>query len=348
MYPCTMIRHGNTRPRTSEPRCISRRRLLGAITLSLVRVPLPVEGQPSMHRIGVLAIGARTSGFDGQSRPMIEQLRTDGWVEGANIAFEYRFDEGKRERLPALAADLVKLKVSAIVAVGTPAALAAKGATASIPIVMVHVGDPVRSGLVASLRSPGGNVTGMAFLGSEITAKQVQLLKEVVPHARSLGLLFDPLNPNQVDALTGPTFAAAAAAGLKLHPIKADASAGLDAAFAEVIRTRVDVLLVWPLSRAAGWIQEAAALATKHRLVTLGTFRTYAEQGMLLSYIGRAEEQFQRAAVYIDRLLKGAKPADLPVEQPTRFDLTINLKTAKILGLTIPPSLLLRADHVIE
>jgi putative ABC transport system substrate-binding protein len=279
---------------------------------------------------------------------MTEQLRAGGWVEGQNIALEYRLDEGKRERLPTLAAELVDLKVSAIVAIGTPAALAAKRATATIPIVMINVGDPVRSGLATSLPRPGGNVTGMAFMGPEITFKQVELLKEVLPPAGAIGLLYDPLNPAQVDSLADVVSTAAAAARLKVHPIEVAASSPLDAAFVEVTRKRIDGLLVYPLDRPPGWARDVAALATKRRLPTVGSFRWFAEQGMLMAFAARAEEQYQRAGVYIDRLLRGARASALPIEQPTRFHLVVNAKTAKALGLTIPPSVLARADEVIQ
>jgi putative ABC transport system substrate-binding protein len=327
--------------------------LLGilAVPLLLLVSALGAEAQQvgEPHRIGVISIGGpRTPAFDALLRPMIEQLRADGWVEGQSIALEYRFDEGKRERLAALIAELVDLKVKVIVAISTPAALAAKRGTATIPIVMIRVGDPVRSGLVASLQRPGGNVTGMALLGPEVTSKQVELLKEAVPHARTLGVLFDALNPAQASSFADSMPAATAATGLELHPIKAEASEPLTAAFAEARAKRCDALLVWPLTRTAGWIREAADLATKHRLPTLGMFRSYAEQGMLMSYAPRDEEQFQRAATYVNRILRGREPRDLSIEQPTLFDFVVNVKTATALGLTLPPALLLRADQLLD
>jgi putative ABC transport system substrate-binding protein len=322
-----------------------------ALALLLVASPLGTEAQQTgqVHRIGYISIGGPpTPAFTAFIRPMIEQLRADGWTEGRNLTLEYRFDEGKRERLPALVAELINLKVSAIVAVSTPAALAARKATATIPIVMVNVGDPVRNGLVASLARPGGNVTGMAFLGPEIILKQLELLKEAVPHARTLGILFDPINPAQVAGLADTVPAAARALGLQLHPIEVAATTPLEAAFAEVIRKRVDMLLIYPLSRRSGWDQEIAELALRQRVPTLGTFSIFAERGMLLAFAPSAEEQVQRAATYIDRILRGTKPSDLPVEQPTRFHLVVNRKTAKALGLTLPNTVLLRADQVIE
>jgi len=323
---------------------------LATLVLALLTAPLATEAQQpgKVHRIGVLVPGSLTSGPPPATQQMLEELRKRGWAEGQNIALEYRFDEGKRERIPTLAAELVDLKVSVIVAIGTPAALAAKGATATIPIVMVNVADPVRSGLVASLPRPGGNVTGMTFMGPEITGKQVELLKEVMPApADTLGVLFDPLNPRQVDAVAELP-PAAAAARLKVHSIPVAVSSPLDTAFAEVIRKGINGLFVWPLDRPPGWAPEVAVLATKHRLPTLATFRSHVEQGMLMSFSARGEEQYQRAGVYIDRLLRGSSASDLPIEQPTRFHLAMNLKTAKALGLTIPPSVLARADEVIQ
>jgi len=303
-----------------------------------------------VHRIGLISIGGplTPAAFTDYIRPMIEQLRADGWVEGQNITLHSRFDEGKRERLSGLVAELVNLKASAIVAVSTPAALAAKKATATIPILMVNVADPVRSGLVATLRQPGGNVTGMAFLGPEIVSKQIEVMKEIAPQAKTLAVMFDPQNSAHVERLADTVPVAARAASLQLHPIEVAATTPLDAAFVEIRRKRVDVILVLPLSRPFGWDREAADLAIKYRLPAFGTFPVEAERGLLLSFGPTAKEQFQRAATYIDRILRGATPRDLPVEQPTQFQLVVNLKTAKALGLTIPQSILLRADRVIE
>jgi putative ABC transport system substrate-binding protein len=265
--------------------------------------------------------------------------------------FESRFDEGKRDRLPTLAAELAGRNVDVIFTRGTPAALAAKATTTTIPIVMIFVADPVRSRLVTSLARPGGNVTGMAILGPDITRKQLELLKEIVPHASTVGVLFDPLNPGQTDQLYNELATAAAALSVKLHPLKVDASSPLEAAFAEALRKRADALLVYPLgtgASGAGVGREVADLAIKHRLATATTFRAYTAEGVLVSFSGRVDEQYQRAAVHIDKILRGAKPVDLPVEQPTKFELVINLKTAKALGMTIPQSILLRADQVIQ
>jgi ABC-type uncharacterized transport system substrate-binding protein len=318
-----------------------------ALALTLVAPPFAAEAQQpgKKVRIGVLSQGVPDPA---PGLPLVQPLRALGWVQGQNLVFESRFDEGKRDRLPSLAADLAGHNVDVIFTRGTPAALAAKAATQTIPIVMIFVADPVRSRLVASLARPGGNITGMAILGPDITRKQLEALKEVVPRVATVGVLFDPLNPGQTDQLHNELAAAAAALGVRLHPLKVDASSPIEAVFAEALGARADGLVVYPLGIGAATGREVANLAIKHRLPTTTTFRAYTEQGLLVSFSGSVDEQYQRAAVYIDKILRGARPADLPVEQPSKFDLAINVKTAKALSLTIPPSLLLRADKLFE
>jgi putative ABC transport system substrate-binding protein len=269
-------------------------------------------------------------------------------VEGQNLVLVSRFDEGRPDRLSTLAAELVDRNVDVIFTRGTPAALAAKAATATIPIVMIFVANPVRSRLVASLARPGGNITGTANLAANIFGKQLELLKEIVPRTSTVGVLFDPLNPAQTDQVHNELAAAAAVLAVKLYPLKVDASSALEAVVAEALHKRADALIVYPLSTGAGVGRAVADLAIKHRLATVTTFRTYTEQGLLASFSGSVDEQYRRAAVHIDKILRGAKPADLPIEQPTKFEFVINLRTAKALGLTIPQSVLLRADQVIE
>jgi putative tryptophan/tyrosine transport system substrate-binding protein len=317
-----------------------RRAFLG--TLSLLAAPLAVEAQQAgrVYRVGILASVIAPT-------PLAQPLRALGWVEGQNLVFERRYDEGKRERLPVLAAELAERNVSLIFALGTPAAQAAKAATATIPIVIIFVADPVRSGLVTSLARPGGNITGMAFFGPDVVKKQLETLKEAVPQTASVGILFDPLNTAQIEQLAQEIPAAAAVLSLKTHSLKVDASIPLNTVFAEARQKRADALLVYPLNR-PGVEREIASLAIKHQLPTVTTFRRYVDQGVLMSFGASADEQYQRAASYIDRILRGAKPGDLAVEQPSKFELVINLKTAKALGLSIPPSLLQRADQVIE
>jgi ABC-type uncharacterized transport system substrate-binding protein len=317
-----------------------------SLALGLLTTSIADAQQPGRKlRIGVLSQGFPQSA---PSLPLVQALAVLGWVEGQNVMFESRFDEGKPDRLATLAAELVGANVDVIFTRGTPATLAAKSATTTIPIVMVFVANPVRSGLVASLARPGGNITGTANLAADIFGKQLQLLKEIVPLATNVGVLFDPLNRAQADQLHNELAAAAAALTVKLHPLRVDASATLDAIFAEALRHRTDALVVYPLSTGADVGREVATLAIKHRLPTIATFRAYTEQGILASFSGSVSEQYQRAAQLIDKIVRGATPAGLPVEQPTRFDLVVNLKTAKALGLTIPPSVLARADEIIE
>ncbi len=326
---------------------ITRRVFLGTLVGGLLAAPLATDAQPGKKvRIGVLSQGFPDPA---PGLPLVQPLRALGWAEGQNLVFESRFDEGRRDRLPTLAAELVGRNVDVIFTRGTPAALAVKATTATIPIVMIFVANPVRSGLVASLARPGGNITGTAILGADIFGKQLELLKEIVPRTSTVGVLFDPANPAQTDQLQNELAAAAAVLAVKLHPLRVDASSALDAVFAEALRKRADALVVYPLGGPELGVGRAVAdLAIKHRLATVTTFRAYAEQGVLASFSGSVDEQYQRAAVYIDKILRGARPADLPVEQPTKFELVINMKTAKALGLTIPQSVLLRADQIIE
>jgi putative ABC transport system substrate-binding protein len=331
---------GQTRPVTT------RRRFMGTLALGLLAPPLAAEAQQpgKKVRIGVLSQGLPDPAA---GLRLARPLRALGWVEGQNLVFESRFDESRPDRLPTLAAELVALNVDVIFTRGTPAALAAKATTATIPIVMIFVANPVRSGLVASLARPGGNITGTANLAADIFGKQLELLKEIVPRASTVGALFDPLNRAQTDQLHNELAAAAAVLAVKLHPLKVDASSALEAVFGEALRKRADALVIFPVG--TGSVGRAVAdLAIKHRLATITTFRTYTEQGMLASFSGSVDEQYQRAAVHIDKILRGARPADLPVEQPTKFELVINLKTAKALGLTIPQPVLLRADELIQ
>ena len=321
--------------------------VLALLALGVVAALLDAEAQPPGKKV---RIGVLSQGFPDPppGLPLIQPLRALGWVEGQNLVFESRFDEGRPDRLPNLAAELVGRNVDVIFTRGTPATLAAKATTATIPIVMIFVANPVRSQLVASLARPGGNITGTANLAADIFGKQLQLLKEIVPGASTVGVLFDPLNSAQTDQLDNELAAAAAVLAVKLLPFKVYASSALEAVFAEARRTRADALVVFPLSTGADVGRAVADLAIKHRVPTITTFRAYTDQGVLASFSGSLDEQYQRAAAHIDKILRGARPADLPVEQPTKFDFVINLKTAKALGLTIPQSLLLRADEVIQ
>ena len=315
----------------------------------ILAAPLAADGQPTgkVHRIGYLSGSSATAvlrfveGFR-------QGLRDLGWVEGQNIVIDYRFAEGRFDRLPDLAAELVRLKVEVIVAGPTPPAVAAKNATGTIPIVMYAVGDPVGQGLVASLARPGGNVTGLSFtVGSETFGKGLELLKETVPEVRRLAVLSNPANASHALAIENVKVAARSL-GVQLQLLEARGPEEFEGAFAAMAKERVAALLVptdpvFFLHRA-----RLAELAAKNRLPSVHSLREYVEAGGLMSYGPSLLDLLRRAATFVDKILKGAKPADLPVEQPTKFELVINLKTAKALGLTIPQSLLLRTDQVIE
>jgi putative ABC transport system substrate-binding protein len=275
-------------------------------------------------------------------------LRELGYEEGRNIAIESRWAEGKYDRYPALAADLVRLKVDVIVAQGGAVTQAAQQATRTIPIVMSLVLDPVGIGLVASLARPGGNVTGTAFMGPDLVGKQLELLKEMVPKVSRVALLRNPDNPADTAMLRGAE-AAARALGVRLQALEARNPQEIDSAFAAMTRERAGALLISPDPLFGTQRRQIAELAAKRRLPAMhGGTPDYAEAGGLMVYSPNILDLHRRAATYVDKILKGGKPADLPVEQPTKFELIINLKAAKALGLTIPQSLLRRADQIIE
>jgi putative ABC transport system substrate-binding protein len=321
------------------------------LSLALLAAPLAAEAQAAgkVYRVGILGNlpltspeGARVWGT------FIQGLRDLGYVEGQNIAIEQRFSEGKYEQLPALAAELVGLKVDVIVAPASQNPLAAKQATRTIPIVMTNAFDPVASGLVASLARPGGNVTGLSFEASPQTiGKQLELLKEIVPHVSRMAVLENPANPSHALYL-GEAKVAARTLGVRLQTLEARGPDDFERAFTAIIRERAEALLV--LEDGMFFLHQTRItdLAAKRHLPAVSGLREFTHAGGLESYAPSLRDNFRRAAYFVDRILKGAKPADLPVEQPTKFDLVINLKTAKVLGLTIPPSVLARADEVIE
>jgi putative ABC transport system substrate-binding protein len=312
------------------------------LSVSLTLAPLASEAQQAtkIPRVGLLDY---TAFWD----PLRQGLRDLGYVEGQNIALEYRRSEGRSERLPDLAAELVRLKVDVIVTAGTPPTQAAMQATTTIPIVMVSIGDPLRTGLVASLARPGGNVTGNTILGAELAGKRLQLLKDILPNFSRVAFLWNPANASQI-----PHFdeiqAAARVLGLRVQSVEVRDSTEFESAFLKMMRDRPDALIMTADAMHQlhlAWIVDFTA---KRRLPAMYQTKEYVEAGGLMSYGASQADLFRRAAVYVDKILKGAKPADLPVEQPSKFELVINLKTAKALGLTIPPSVLGRADHVIE
>ena len=326
---------------------MNRRAFIGTLAGALLAAPLAAEGQPAgkVVRIGVLTLGFA------RSTPPIEAfqqgLREHGYVEGQNTALEFRFAKGRTDRLPALAAELVRLNVDVIVTESNVAALAAKHATQTIPIVMAVAGDPVKAGVVTSLARPGVNITGLTLIHPELSSKRLQLLNEAVPRLTHVAVVWNPTNPAAAGFLR-ETEVAARSLGLRVKGVEVRSPAELDEAFRVVTSARPSALIT--LGDGMLWSVRARIVefATKNRLPGVFPERDFPEAGGLMSYGPNLTANFQRAATLVDRILKGANPADLPIEQPTKFELVINLKTAKALGLTIPPSLLQRADQVIE
>jgi putative tryptophan/tyrosine transport system substrate-binding protein len=276
-------------------------------------------------------------------RDFRQGLRELGYVEGQNIRFEFRSAQGQANRLPELAAELVRLKVDVIVTWFTPPTQAAKQATHEIPIVMADTGDPIGTGLVASLPRPGGNVTRIASVSAELAGKSVQLIRDMLPSARRVAALANAADPFAKPFLEQIKLGGEAT-GTTINPVSIGGSEEFEAAFAAMEKDRPDAIIVQPSLPS----RRAAELALKQRVPAVSVPRWFAEQGGLMSYSPRYADLFHKAAVYVDKILKGARPADLPVEQPTHFELVINMKTAKALGLTIPESFVLRADEVIE
>jgi len=308
--------------------------------------PLEARAQQgAMPVIGFLSAGSpTTTAALGTWRQVLADA---GFVEGRNVAIEYRFAEGKYDRLPALAAELVRRQVAVIVAIPTPAALAAKAATTTIPIVFIAAEDPVKVGLVANLARPGGNVTGGSILFAELGPKQLGLLRELVPTAARIGLLVNPNNINAED-VTKDVTAAGGAAGVEIEVVHASNILEIDAAFASLVRKRADALVAATDSFFFNRRLQLATLATRHAIPAVFNAREYAEVGALMSYGTSLTEAFRQVGIYTGRILQGAKPADLPVVQSSKFEFVINLSTARALGIDIPPTLLARADDVIE
>jgi len=317
-----------------------------ALCLGILGAPLPAEAQQPgrFHQIGFLL---HRSPEASRIEPFRQGLRALGYIEGENVAIEQRYTHGVHDRLPGLAAELVRRKVDVIVVDGTVAAMAARAATTTIPIVFVLASDPVGSGLVASLARPGGNVTGLSTLYTELSGKQLQMLKEAVPEASRVAFLCNPENPAMGPGLNGAQ-ATARALAVQLQVFEVRRPNELEKAFSAMARDRVGALLTLPDALFSNERVQLLKLATKSRLPAIFSPRDFVEAGGLMSYGPNVPNQFRRAANYVDRILKGANPADLPIEQPTTFELVINLKTAKALGLTIPQSVLIRADEVIQ
>jgi putative ABC transport system substrate-binding protein len=304
--------------------------------------------QPAMPVVGFLSAQSADDDFKNITVPFFQGLKETGYGEGQNVSVEYRWAENQLDRLPVLVADLVRRRVAVIVAVGTAEALAAKAATTTIPIVFDGVGgDPVALGLVASFNRPGANVTGIAILSTELAPKRLQLLRQVIPNAALFGLLVDPVFP-ATQSLVTDMQAAARTLGLQLVIVEARTDSDLETAFATFQQRRVDGVLVGNGSLFTRRMEQLAALGARHALAEMYYYREFALAGGLMSY-GNSRNYFNhQAGIYTGRILKGEKPADLPVQQVTKLDLVINLKTAKALGLTIPETLLATADEVIQ
>jgi len=324
---------------------VDRRTFLAGAGAVVLALPLAAEAQQpgKVSRIGVLATAnPRSAPF---YQAFEQRLRELGYVDGQNIAFEYRDAEGKLDRLPGLAAELVRLNVNVIVAASDAATRAAKEATTAIPILIAGINfDPVALGYVASLARPGANVTGVFFLHLELTAKRFDLFKEMLPRVKRVAVFTDLVAADQLAKVE----AANRSIGLKLQPLKLQNSPDLEDAFRVVMRSHAEALFVLESAVIFRVRREIAQVALKDRLPTSFAFREYVDAGGLMAYGVNFSNMFRRVAEYLDKILKGAKPADLPVEQPTKFELVINLKTAKALGLTIPPSLLARAEEIIQ
>ena len=327
---------------------MNRRTFLSGVTGGLLAAPLAAGAQQATKaaRIGFLSLSpGRTPTMD-----ISPGLRELGWIEGQNIIVEYRWAANREDKLPALAGELVRLKVDVIVTSSTPAAQAAKRATTTIPIVMTFVADPVGSGLVTSLARPGGNITGLTTLATGLVAKRLELLKAVVSGSSRMAVLWQPgaLGERAVRDMVEETQVAGRTLGLDLRFVEARRPDDFEQAFSAIREARVGGLRIFPAPLLFEERRSIVAHAAKGRLPAMCPWREAASAGGLMSYSANFPDMYRRAATYVDKILKGAKPADLPIEQPTTFELVINLKTAKALGLTIPPSLLQRADQVIE
>jgi putative ABC transport system substrate-binding protein len=328
----------------------NRRKLMIVLGASALAGPLSAFAQQhgKVWRVGFMA--SRHLDFvdsDYNYGPFRQGMRELGYVEGKNLIIEWRSAEGKPERLSGLATELVNLKVDVIVAAGTPATSAAQKATATIPIVMGSIADPVANGFVKSLRQPAGHITGLANMSEDVSPKQLEMLLAMVPKLSRVALLVNPSNPANVKSLE-IVQAAGLKVGVKILRVDARTPPEIDDAFSWARQQNAGALMMWTEPFFLQQKNQIAELAMKHRLPAMGGDRIYSEAGALMSYGPNIADQYRRSATYVDRILKGAKPAELPVEQPTKFELVINRKTARALGLTIPQTLLLSADEVIE
>jgi ABC-type uncharacterized transport system substrate-binding protein len=318
--------------------------ILIVATLFAIAVRAEAQSQGEVPKIGWLS--ARRASNSGQET-IVRMLRDLGYVEGKNVAFEYRFADDKLDRLPALADELVRLKVDVLLTPGTPGALALKNATKTIPIVFADVTDPVAAGLVASLARPGGNITGFSSIEALLAGKRLELLKETVSKLSRVAVLWDPRNPGSTQEWKESQLAAREL-GLQLHSMEVSSADKYQDAFKEAIRAGSGALAVLSTPLASSNQDQLAKLAARNRLPAIYVQGSFVTDGGLMSYGPDRTERYRRIAVFVDKILKGTKPADLPVEQPTKFEFIINLKAAKQIGLTIPPNVLARADKVIK
>jgi putative ABC transport system substrate-binding protein len=342
--PFSDNRTSKTCPEPSQR--IQNRKWLGlfAIVVALTVCGARAEAQQptKIPRIGVLS---------GPTDPGVEAfrqgLRELGYVEGKNVTIEHRSAEGKLDRLPGLAADLVRLKVDVIVASSNPATIALKKATQTIPIVMAIVGDPVGAGFIASLARPGGNITGLANIAEDLSGKRLELLKEINPKITRVAVFWNPTIPTHT-VLWKETQAAATVLGIKVFSLDIRGPDGIESAFGTMTREHAEALIVLPEPISFTNRKQIVDLAAKNRLPAMYPWNEFVDSGGLMAYAPNRDDLWRRSATYVDKILKGTKPADLPVEQPTKFELVINQKTAKQIGLTIPQSVLYRADKVIK
>jgi len=327
---------------------IGRRQFIAALSGTALAWPLAVRAQQPSHvpRVGYLFSFVRERDPD-LWQACREGLRGLGYVEGQNVVLEPRWAEGQDERLPGLAGELAQLKVDVIVAAATPASLAAKAATSTIPIVIVAVADPVTSGLVASLARPGGNVTGLSLLTSDLSGKRLELLRDLVPKVSRVAALMNPASPAAAVFLE-QTQLAARQLNVEIEPVEAQSAKEIEQAFASIADRRIDALIVFDDPTLWSYRAEIVAKAAEQRLPAMYGYKNFVDDGGLISYGPDRPDQYRRTAIYVDKILKGAKPADLPVEQPVKFELIVNRKTAASLGLTLPQSVVALADEVIE
>jgi len=325
-----------------------RRTFITLIGGAAVAWPLAARAQQSaMPAVGWLGSESREA-ENLRIIPFRQGLEEAGYVEGQNLKIEYRLAEGRYDQLPALAAGLVRRQVSVIALTGQPAALAAKAATATIPIVFQIADDPVQLGLVASLGRPGGNITGVTSLNVEVLPKQLELLHELVPNANAIALLVNPASSARAESNARETQVAARRLGLKLHVLHASSEPEFDAAFANAVQLRIEALVIGTDAFFFGRIRQLGTLAARHAIPAISPYREFAASGGLMSYGTNNSNQFRQVGVYTGRILKGEKPTDLPVQQAVKLDLIINLKTAKALGLTVPMIMQMTVDEVIE